>query len=146
MLKGIPPCISPDLIKIMMEMGHDDELILADANFPAASNATRLIRYDGIKIPELLEAILLFFPLDDYKPKPVTLMSVTRGQNVKPVIWNQYRDIIKKHDKNFTAFDYMDRTDFYERARKAYAIVATSETAYFANIILKKGVIRDKTS
>ncbi len=140
MLKGIPSIISPELLKILMEMGHGDEIVIADGNFPAASIAQRLVRSDGNMVPELLEAILSIFPLDKYVPKPVALMSLVPGETYKPEIWNVYRSICSKHEF-FTDFESVERFAFYERAKKAYAVIATSETALYANIILKKGVV-----
>ena len=142
MLKGISPAISPELIKILMEMGHGDELVIADGNFPAASVAQRLARADGLGVPVLLEAILRVFPLDSYVEKPVALMAVVPGDTYQPVIWEEYRVIVKKAEAGFTDFDYVERFAFYERARKAFAVLATSEMALYANIILKKGVIK----
>ncbi|HEY8499600.1 MAG TPA: RbsD/FucU domain-containing protein [Clostridia bacterium] len=142
MLKGIPKVISPELIKVLMEMGHGDELVIADGNFPAASCAKRLVRCDGNDAVEVLDAILKFFPLDQYVEKPVFLMAVVPGDNVKPVIWDEFAEIIKKHDENFKEFEFIERFKFYERAKNAFAIVATSETALYANIILKKGVVQ----
>ena len=141
MLKGVPNIISPELLKILMEMGHGDEIVLADGNFPAASVAQRLVRADGHNIPELLEAILKFFPLDTYADSAVVLMAVVPGDNAKPTIWEKYRGIIKKSGEEFKDFEMVERFAFYERAAKAYAVVATSEAALYANIILKKGVI-----
>jgi L-fucose mutarotase len=141
MLKGVPNIISPELLKILMEMGHGDEIVLADGNFPAASVARRLVRADGHNIPELLEAVLKFFPLDTYVDSAVTLMAVVPGDNVKPTIWEKYRGIIKKSGEEFKDFEMVERFTFYERAAKAYAVVATSEAALYANVILKKGVI-----
>jgi L-fucose mutarotase len=142
MLKGISPVISPELIKVLMEMGHGDELVIADGNFPAASIAQRLVRADGLGCPVLLDAILSLFPLDPYVEKPVALMAVVPGDPYQPVIWDDYRKIVQAHESNFTDFDYVERFAFYERARKAYAVLATSEMALYANIILKKGVIK----
>ena len=141
MLKGVPNIISPELLKILMEMGHGDEIVLADGNFPAASVARRLVRADGHNIPELLEAVLKFFPLDTYVDSAVVLMAVVPGDNVKPTIWEKYRGIIKKSGEEFKDFEMVERFAFYERAAKAYAVVATSEAALYANVILKKGVI-----
>jgi L-fucose mutarotase len=142
MLKGVPNIISPELLKILMEMGHGDEIVLADGNFPAASVARRLVRADGHNIPELLEAILKFFPLDTYVDSAVALMAVVPGDNVKPTIWEKYRGIIKKSGEEFKDFEMVERFAFYERAAKAYAVIATSEAALYANVILKKGVIK----
>ncbi|PUA38457.1 L-fucose mutarotase [Paenibacillus elgii] len=142
MLKGIPSILSPELFKIMMEMGHGDELVLADANFPAASHAERLVRCDGHGVPELLEAILTFFPLDAYAEHSVALMAVVPGDPVKPVIWDEYRTIVKKHAPEAAEPAFVERFAFYERAKQAYAVVATGEGALYANIVLKKGVVK----
>ena len=141
MLKNVPPVISPDLMKIMMEMGHGDEIVLADGNFPAASMAQRLIRCDGHDVPPLLEAVLKFFPLDIYVDQPVGLMAVVPGDDTKPTIWEEYRKIVVASGEKFSDFEFIERFAFYERAKQAYAVVATSEKALYANIILKKGVI-----
>lgn len=142
MLKGISPLISPDLIKILMEMGHGDEIVIADGNFPSASIAQRLVRADGIAAPALLHAILDLLPLDPYVEKPVSLMMVVPGDPYKPIIWDEYRTILNQHEKGFTDFDYIERFAFYERAKKSYAVLASGEMALYANIILKKGVIK----
>lgn len=141
MLKKIPAIIPPELMKIMMEMGHGDEIVFADGNFPTASNAKRVVRCDGHTVTELLESILPFLPLDTYCEAPVGLMSVVPGDDVVPVIWDEYKSVIKKHEGKEHNIDFIERFEFYERAKKAYAIVATSETALYANIILKKGVV-----
>jgi L-fucose mutarotase len=141
MLKGIPNIISPDLLKIMMEMGHGDELVIGDGNFPAASCARRLVRCDGHNVPEVLEAILKLYPLDTYSD-PVTLMSVVAGDDYKPVIWDTYKQLLKNSGEAFSDFAFVDRFGFYDRAKEAYAIITTSEPSLYANIILKKGVIK----
>jgi L-fucose mutarotase len=141
MLKGVPAILSPELLKILMEMGHGDELVLADGNFPAASNARRLVRADGLMVPPLLEAILKFFPLDQYVERPVVLMQVVPGDPTRPTIWEEYRKIIRASGEKFSDFEQVERQAFYARARNAYAVVATSEPALYANIILKKGVV-----
>jgi L-fucose mutarotase len=142
MLKGIPSILSPELLKILMEMGHGDELVLSDGNFPAAAYAQRLIRCDGHGVPELLDAILRFMPLDTYVEAPVSLMEVVKGDTVKePVIWKTYDEIVKKYEPKACNAQHIERFAFYEQAKKAYAIVATGEKALYANIILKKGVV-----
>jgi len=143
MLKGIPSILSPELLKIIMEMGHGDEIVIADGNFPAASMAQRLVRCDGHGVPEILDAILQLFPLDTYVEHPVALMEVVPGDPVEPVIWDEYHKIVEKHGGKASDFEHVERFAFYERAKKAYAIVATGETALYANIILKKGVVTD---
>ena len=143
MLKGIPDIISPELLKILDEMGHGDEIVIGDGNFPAASNAKRLVRLDGHGVPEILEAILKLVPLDPYVDSPVMLMQVTPGDDTDPVIWKDYERIVKEQSGDFKMSE-IERFTFYERARDAYAIVATGETALYANIILKKGVVVNK--
>jgi L-fucose mutarotase len=141
MLKGIPPILSPDLMAMLMAMGHGDEFVLADGNFPAVSCAQRLVRADGHNVPELLDAILQFFPLDQYVKQSVGLMAVVPGDSTKPTIWEEYRALVSKHDPKAADFELIERFAFYERAKRAFAIVATSEKALYANIILKKGVV-----
>lgn len=141
MLKNIPGILSPQLLKILMEMGHGDEIVIADGNFPSASIAQRLIRLDGHGCPAVLEAILKLFPLDIYVVKPAALMQVVPGDDVETPIWDEYSKIIKASGEKFDNFDMVERFAFYERAKKAYAVIATSEPALYANIILKKGII-----
>ena len=141
MLKGIPPILSPDLLKILMEMGHGDEIVIADGNCPSAAIAQRLVRLDGHGVPEILDAVMKFFPLDSYTDKPVALMEVVKGDPVVPTIWDTYKDIICRYEPERCSIEFAERFDFYERAKKAYAVIATGETAIYANIILKKGVV-----
>ncbi|KKO53434.1 L-fucose mutarotase [Paenibacillus sp. DMB20] len=141
MLKGISSLIPPDLLKILMEMGHADEIVLGDGNFPAASHARRLVRCDGHGVPELLDAVLALFPLDVYVKSPVALMAVTPGDPVETPVWEEYRKIVRKHHPAEIELEEMERAAFYERAKQAYAIVSTGERALYANIILKKGVV-----
>ncbi len=143
MLIGISSLISPELLKVLMEMGHSDEIVLADGNFPAASHAQRLIRADGHGIPELLDAILRLFPLDPYVDKPAALMQVVPGDTVETPIWDTYGQIIEARTGFLAPFEEVERFAFYERAKKAYAVIATGEGALYANLILKKGVIKD---
>lgn len=140
MLKGIPPIISPDLMKTLMEMGHGDEIVLADGNFPSASHAQRLIRMDGHGIVELLTAIMPFFPLDTYVEQSVSFMKVVPGDPVQPTIWEEYERILQENGYSIS-IEYVERFDFYDRTKSAYAVVATSEKELYANIILKKGVV-----
>jgi len=141
MLKNVPPILSPELMKTLMEMGHGDEIVLADGNFPAAAVARRLLRSDGHAVPELLEAVLKFFPLDIYVERPVALMAVVPGDKTQPTVWETYRTLVKNSGERFSDFEFVERFAFYERAKQAYAVVATSEKALYANIILKKGVL-----
>lgn len=144
MLKSIPSIIPPELLKILMEMGHGDELVISDGNFPAANYAQRLVRCDGHNIPDLLDAIMKLFPLDPYVDAPVTLMQVVPGDKVETPIWDVYKDIIKKYEPVTNKVSNVERFAFYEQAKKSYAIVATGEKALYANIILKKGVVIEK--
>ena len=141
MLKNIPPILSPELLKVLDEMGHGDEIVLGDANFPSASLAKRLIRADGHGIPELLDAILLFFPLDSFVECPVALMD-TGDPNIRPPVWQEYSKCILRREGD-RHLEPVERFAFYDRARAAYAIVATGETELYANVILKKGVVTD---
>ena len=141
MLKNIPKIVSPQLLKVLCEMGHGDEIVIGDGNFPAASNAQRLIRCDGHNVPELLDAILKLFPLDTYVESPVMLMATTKGDPT-PTIWAEYQDIVNKNNGE-TKMSEIERFAFYDRAKDAYAIIATSEMALYANIILKKGVVTE---
>lgn len=144
MLKGIPELIGPQLLKVLCEMGHGDCLVLADANFPAESvgKDAVVIRMDGHGIPELLDAVLSLFPLDQYVQKPVTLMERCEGDDADISIWDTYEALLKKHEgRGMSMVDKQERFDFYEEAGKAYAIVATGERSQYANLILQKGCI-----
>ena len=141
MLNGIPSVISPELLKVMMEMGHGDELVLADGNYPCFGHPERVIRMDGRGIPEILDAVMRFLPLDSYVDNPVILMEVLPDDPYIPQIWEEYRKIIYKYDTKGSREAAIDKHDFYNRATKAYAVVTTGETALYANIILKKGVV-----
>ena len=140
MLLGIPAQISPDLLKIICEMGHGDEIVLADANFPSASMAQRLVRADGIEIPKLLSGILELFPLDQYDSRNFILMEKCEGDEADVSVWSEYKDILNKYCPE-TQMSFMERFDYYERAKNAYAVVATGERRQYANIILKKGCV-----
>ena len=142
MLKGIPKIVSPELIRILCEMGHGDEIVIADGNFPSENFGQRVIRADGIKGTEMLDAVLSLIPLDAYSDPNMILMQLMQCDEGKidPSIWKEYAAIAEKHDKN-VRIGNIDRFAFYERAKTAYAVIATGEEAVYANIILKKGVI-----
>lgn len=140
MLKGIPKILSPELLKILMEMGHGDEIVIADGNFPGERVGKRCVRCDGHGTTELLEAILKLFPLDVYE-KPVFIMQKGKGDSVETPIWDEYAEIIKPHTDE--EIEQIERFAFYERAKDAYAVVMTGESALYANILLKKGVVTD---
>ncbi len=139
MLKGIPAILSPELVKIMMEMGHGDEIVIGDGNFPGTSTNPRCVRLDGHGACEVLKAMLELMPLDTYA-KPVYLMAKVPGDDVETPIWDEYKAIIAPHTQE--APEQIERFAFYERASKAYAVVMTGESALYANVILKKGVIK----
>ncbi len=144
MLKGIPKILSPELLKVLCEMGHSDRLVIADGNFPAETMGKEaiVIRMDGHGTCEILEAILQLFPLDTYVEHPVNLMQVMPGDPVETPIWDSYKEIVKKADeRGESAVGQIERFAFYEQAKTAYAIIATGESALYANIMLQKGVV-----
>ena len=144
MLKGIPKILSPEMLKILCEMGHSDTLVIADGNFPAESMGknAKVVRCEGVGGAELLEAILQVFPLDTYVEHPVSLMEVMPGDPVETPIWDVYGKILDQNDlRGKKTVQTVERFAFYERAKEAYAIFATGESALYANIILQKGVI-----
>ena len=143
MLKHIPEILTPELLKVLMEMGHGDEIVIADGNFPGAAIAQRLIRLDGHGVPELLDAVLALLPLDAYVDAPVSLMEVVPGDTCgTPKIWDKYKDILHRHEPEHSGIQMVERFAFYEKAKDAYLIIATGETAIYANILLQKGVVQ----
>ena len=140
MLKGISKIISPELLKLLCEMGHGDEIVIADGNFPAVTNAKRLGRADGIGGVEMLDAVLSLIPLDTYAEENFMLMQTTQGDPT-PTIWEEYFKVANAKDDNVRVGN-LERFAFYERAKNAFAVIATGEGAVYANIILKKGVIK----
>ena len=146
MLKGVPKILSPELLKVLCEMGHSDRLVIADGNFPAGSMGKDaiVIRMDGHGACEVLEAILKVFPLDTYVEHPVNLMEVMPGDPVETPIWDEYEKIVAAADeRGKAAIGQIERFAFYDEAQKVYAIIATGETALYANIMLQKGVVVD---
>ena len=146
MLKGIPSILSPELLKVLCEMGHSDRIVIADGNFPVESMGKNamVVRLDGHGVPEILDAILQVFPLDTYVEHPVNLMEVMPGDPVKTPIWDEYKEIISRHDgRGSAAVGNIERFAFYEEAKTAYAIVATGEMAVYANVMLQKGVVTE---
>ena len=144
MLKGIPKILSPELLKVLAEMGHSDRLVISDGNFPAESMGKDaiVIRCDGHGVPEILDAILQVFPLDSYVEHPVNLMEVMPGDTVETPIWDTYKEIIRKYDDRGDAVvGNIERFAFYDEAKTAYAIIATGESALYANVMLQKGVV-----
>ena len=145
MLKGISPIISPALLKALCEMGHGDELVIADGNFPCESMGKNaiVIRADGHGVPEILDAIMQLFPLDQYVEKPVALMEVVPGDTCgTPAIWSDFKEILNRYEPDNCKIEMVERFAFYERSKKAYLIIASGETAIYANVLLKKGVVK----
>ncbi len=141
MLKGISPVLSPDLLAALCRMGHGDELILADAHFPAETFATRhCLRADGLTIPSLLDGLLPLFEIDRYEPLPVLTMEAVPGDTLDPAIEASYRACLDRHGCDWAAMGRLERFAFYERARSTYLIVQTGDVAKYGNLLLKKGV------
>lgn len=143
MLKGIPAIIPPELLMVLAEMGHGDEITIGDGNFPGNTFGRRVIRMDGHGVPEILDAILQLIPLDTYVNHPVALMQVTPGDPVETPIWDTYKEIIQKYDdRGATCVEEVERFAFYNRVKEHSTVVVMSgEKAVYANVILKKGVI-----
>ena len=140
MLKGISPLLSPELLAGLCRMGHGDEIVLADAHFPGETMNKRIFRADGLRIPPLIEAILPLFVLDRYVPDPIVMMSAVPGDTLDESVLRAYRTAIERHDPEAPATTFIERFKFYDRAKVAWAVVMTGETAKYGNIILKKGV------
>lgn len=141
MLKNIPEIISPDLMKAMMEMGHGDELVIADGNYPAFSQGVKVIDGDGHLVIDYLKAILKFFPLDSYSTHSAILMEVVEGDPTVPTVWDDYKAVIGNEGYEPLVVANIDRFDFYDRSKTASIIISTSDRALYGNIILKKGVV-----
>ncbi len=140
MLKGIPKIITPELLKVLCEMGHGDEIVISDGNFPGNSIGKQIIRYDAIGVPQLLKAVLELIPLDSYADNVFLMDKTESDKNLNIPIWEEYKTIVAEHTEKPPVF--LERFEFYERAKKAYAVVVTGEEAIYANIILKKGVVK----
>ena len=140
MLIGISPLIGPELLSVLYCMGHGDEIVLADAHFPGESYGQRVLRADGLRVADLLEAILPLFALDTYLDSPVMMMATVEGDELDPAVEASYRRVIDKHWPDTPPIKRIERFAFYERTRQAFAVLMTGETAKYGNIILKKGV------
>ena len=143
MLKGISPLLSPELLSVLCRMGHGDELLLADAHFPGETTGQRVLRADGLKISDLLEAILPLLELDSYVEAPLIMMAAVEGDNLDPSVEAAYRQAIDRQAPKTPAIARLERFAFYERAKQAFAVLMTGETAKYGNIILRKGVTPD---
>ena len=138
MLIGISPLLSPDLLSVLCRMGHGDAIVLGDAHFPGESNNRRVVRADGLRIADLLEAILPLFPLDTFVKSPFFMMDVVPGDKLDPAVEASYRQVIDRYWPQTPAIERVERFEFYEQTRQAFAVVMTGETAKYGNIILKK--------
>ena len=140
MLKGISPLLSPELLGVLCGMGHGDEIVLADAHFPGEAMNNRVLRADGLEIPDLLDAILPLFELDSYVETPVIMMAAAKGDKLDPAVGEAYQQAIDNHAPDIPPIACIDRFEFYDRAKQAFAVVMTGETVKYGSIILKKGV------
>lgn len=140
MLKGISPLLSPELLANLCAMGHGDEIVLADAHFPGESINSNVIRADGLKIADLLEAILPLFEIDSYAEDPIVMMAPVKGDSLDPAVEASYLEPIQQHAPKAEKIARIDRFKFYDRAEEAFAVVMTGERAKYGNILLKKGV------
>ena len=139
MLKGVAACVSPDLLKVLAEMGHGDEIVLADAHFPGHSLNERVLRADGLPVATLLDGILPLFELDTYA-YPLVMMEAVTGDQLDPAVEEQYLEVARRHAPDVGSPTRIDRFAFYDRARAAFAVVMTGETRKYGNLLLKKGV------
>lgn len=142
MLKGIPSILPPELVKILMEMGHGDQILLCDANYPKLGSPERCVRMDASGIPEIMDAILTLMPLDHAVEHPTIMMAVNEGDPYVPVVWDEYKKIGFAHEEKGLRQIEIKNTDFYVEGAKCYACIATGEKALYGNIILRKGVIK----
>ena len=140
MLKGIPKILSPELLKVLCEMGHSDRLVISDGNFPGESIGRIVLRADPVGVPDLLRAVLPLFPLDSYDNNVYLMDKTESDRGLDIPIWDEYRAIVAEHTDKEPVF--LERFAFYERAKKAYCVVVTGERAIYANVILKKGVVK----
>ena len=145
MLKGIAPCISPDLLKVLAEMGHGDEIVLADAHFPGHTMNEKVLRADGLSVTTLLDGILPLFDLDTYAD-PLVMMEAVSGDTLDPAVEEQYMEVVHRHDPGAKPPARIDRFAFYDRAKAAFAVVMPGETRKYGNLLLKKGVTTIKES
>ena len=141
MLKGLDPLLGPDLLHVLAAMGHGDELVIADANFPAASLARRLVRLDGVDAPRALRAILSVLPLDTFTSRPAAVMAVVGDPGAVPEPVREFQAIVDAAAGRAVPLEALERFAFYERARAAFAVVATGERRPYGNILLVKGVV-----
>jgi L-fucose mutarotase len=142
MLEGISPLVGPELLATLCRMGHGDAIVLADAHFPGHSVNSTVIRADGLRIADLLDGILPLFPLDNYVDSPLVMMAAVEGDTLDPAVESAYRSAIDRHRPGTPPVARIDRFAFYDRAREAFAVVMTGETAKYGNLLLQKGVAK----
>lgn len=140
MLKGISPLLSPDLLATLCRMGHGDEIVLADAHFPGDTMGQRVLRADGLLIPDLLDAILPLLELDSYVDHPAVMMAPVVGDTLDANVVSGYQSLLEKYQPGTPTIEHIDRFDFYDMAEEAFAVVMTGDTAKYGNLLLKKGV------
>lgn len=142
MLNNMPKVMTPEIMTIIMQMGHSDEIALVDAHFPGYSNANRFYRAAGVSIPELLDAVLYFFPLETklFADKPAFMMEVVKGDSMDPDLMGEIESVFKKYDPDYGGIEKLERMKFMERARNAFAIISTGEDRKYSNVILTKGL------
>ena len=142
MLKGIDPLLNADILYTLRAMGHGDDIVIADANFPAETMARKLIRMEGATGPRMLEAVLSVLPIDDFVPDPALRIEVVGDADAEPEVCREYREILARAEHGRVQLGKIDRFAFYERARQAFAVIATGEPRLYGCVLLKKGVIR----
>ena len=140
MLKNLPETLTPELFAILAEMGHGDELVIADANYPARANAKRLYVNKAMDSLQMLDLVTKYLPLDTFVACPAALMAVVPGDDYVPDLWPQYLEIIRRNEREIEV-EYLERQAFYARGREAFAVIATGERGRYGNIILKKGIV-----
>jgi L-fucose mutarotase len=142
MLKGLDPLLSANLLHVLRAMGHGDELVIVDANFPATSMGRRVVRLDGVSATRALEAVLSVMPLDDFVDEPCARMQVVDDPDAVPEVCKEFQELIDRAEGRRFRLAKIERFEFYERARHAFALVQTGETRLYGNLLLKMGVVR----
>lgn len=141
MLQNVPKILTPELYKILYNMGHGDRIVIADANFPADANAKRLCIMTGLNACDTLDLVLNYIPVDTFIPYPVTYMSVADGDDYHPDIWGEFNSIFLKQKTDLSKIQYVSRSEFYQQTQDAYAVLLTDEMRRYGNVIISKGVI-----
>ncbi len=142
MLKGIDPILGPELLSTLRAMGHGDDLVIVDTNYPATASGLPVIRLDGIPAPRVLDAVLSVMPLDDFVPEAAWRMQVVGDPTAEQPIFDEFREVISRREGGHFKLAALERFAFYEKARNAYAIVVSGERRLYGNVILKKGIVR----